>query len=132
MGWVKDQFDREKALGSGIPKVWCALRESIEKAGEEFKERYRDVALTVSIARSGLVYVIVRRGSTEETVEVALNDEAMQVSAIYRYPQPNSKLGFLLEASGDVSLAMGEKPITVEQASRLLLEPILFRRDCLK
>jgi hypothetical protein len=130
MGWVKDKFEHEKALDAGAPKLWCSLRASMEKARDEFRESYgpNGTSLDVNLVSANLVYVIVRHGSNEKHLQVSFDAKVRQITVIPRL-QPKGVLGFLLDENGDVTLAMGDKPITTEQASRLLLEPLLFRRD---
>ena len=128
MGWVKERYDYDNSMDSGVPLVWAALKTSLQTAGDEFRDHFgqAEASVIVRVINPNLVYILVHRGSTDETIEVSLHNGTRQIATLSSYPRTNSKLGFALDSGGTVGLSMDGKLITIEQASRMLLEPLLF------
>lgn len=128
MGWVKERFEYDSSMASGIPKVWCALKSSLKTAEKEFQEHFnqRNTVISVTEATPNLMYILVREGSIEKTMQVSLDNKNRQITITRCDPQSSAKLGFLLNSDGEVSPSMDGKLLMIEQASRLLLEPLLF------
>jgi hypothetical protein len=127
MGWVRERIERDALLKTGSYGCWIKFRESLRQAADEF--RHADMPWTASYQEVNGIGFIIRSesGTSEQTIEARLDTKASTITVV-RVPSPATPtiFGFTIDVDGQVSLAIERKPVTVDLASKLVLEEFLF------
>lgn len=122
MGWLKERIDRERMIREGLPLLWSSLTASIATAVAEWGSAGKGGVNFNSINPKA---VRVWREDRSDYRDIELNEDDLQVFCRSSSGETHY-LGFDIVHGSDICFAMDGKPVGVEMACRLLIEPLFF------
>ena len=129
MDWVEDRARREKQLLMNRDAFWDQLCTELDKAATSFNHYYRTGGhaefTKYDDNRAEVRYATTR--TRDRTLKVRLfPDGTVDAEVVTIGGKSNVRLSFALDAKDEAKLVLDGKDVTYEQASRALLEPVLF------
>ena len=127
--WVEQRAQREKWLSIRGPQLWSDLKSATERAIRSFRKYYADFEITPGkpdYADSVRIHLRERRKDVSRSLEIHYEVEG-GLHGIFLDKEMAPVLTIDLDGDIEGHFLKGGEPITVDQASRALLEPFLFK-----
>jgi hypothetical protein len=131
MDWVENRAKRERQLLAGRQKLWDELCADIEQAVGSFNRHYKhgghaDFSNPQTEHQAWVRFQIPR--TQDRTLRLTMRQDGSVEGKVTtdKIPGNTSILAFALNDQDQTVLTLDGKPVSNDQASRILLEPVLF------
>jgi hypothetical protein len=126
MDWIEKRAAQECKLDNAAPRLWAYLCDALNHAVKSYNKHYADplnpVLFNLTPYSSVYIQATNTKGVQERTVRLVMESRSIEIV--------NRDVKFRLpiridDDTGDAMLSDGKDDLTIERASRYILEPML-------